>query len=118
MCHSLFGTAGRSLTLDYAGKMCIRDRRTEEALTEQIADTRSEIEHLESVSNALDIALAESDLAQIKEELMAVSYTHLITVSARESQINICSRISNTPPRSISSKMIMIIWETVLNLPQ
>ena len=34
-------------------------KRTEEALTEQIADTRSEIEHLESVSNALDIALAE-----------------------------------------------------------
>ena len=27
-------------------------------LTEQIADTRSEIEHLESVSNALDIALS------------------------------------------------------------
>ena len=49
-------------------------KRTEEALTEQIADTRSEIEHLESVSNALDIALAESDLAQIKEELMEFGY--------------------------------------------
>ena len=49
-------------------------KRTEEALTEQIADTRSEIEHLESVSNALDIALAESDLAQIKEELMEYGY--------------------------------------------
>ena len=49
-------------------------KRTEEALTEQIADTRSEIEHLESVSNALDIALAESDLAQIKEELMQYGY--------------------------------------------
>lgn len=49
-------------------------KRTEEALTEQIADTRSEIDHLESVSNALDIALAESDLAQIKEELMEYGY--------------------------------------------
>lgn len=49
-------------------------KRTEEALTEQIADTQSEIEHLESVSNALDIALAESDLAQIKEELTEYGY--------------------------------------------
>ena len=52
-------------------------KRTEEALTEQIADTRSEIEHLESVSNALDIALAESDLAQIKEELMEYGYIYV-----------------------------------------
>ena len=44
-------------------------KRTEEALTEQLADTESEIEHLESISNALDIARAESDLSQIKEEL-------------------------------------------------
>lgn len=44
-------------------------KRTEEALTEQIADTESEIEHLESISNALDIARAENDLSQIKEEL-------------------------------------------------
>lgn len=49
-------------------------KRTEEALTEQIADTQSEIEHLESISNALDIALAESDLAQIKEELTEYGY--------------------------------------------
>ena len=44
-------------------------KRTEEALTGQIAETESEIEHLESISNALDIARAESDLSQIKEEL-------------------------------------------------
>lgn len=49
-------------------------KRTEEALTEQLADTKSEIEHLESVSNALDIARAESDLAQIKEELIQYGY--------------------------------------------
>ena len=34
------------------------------------ARTRKEIEHLESVSQALDIALSEADLVQIKEELM------------------------------------------------
>ncbi len=49
-------------------------KRTEEALTEQIADTQSEIEHLESISNALDIAVAESDLSQIKEELTEYGY--------------------------------------------
>ncbi len=49
-------------------------KRTEEALTTQIADTESEIEHLESISNALDIARSESDLAQIKEELTQYGY--------------------------------------------
>ena len=49
-------------------------KRTEEALTEQIADTENEIEHLESISNALDIALAESDLSQIKQELTEYGY--------------------------------------------
>ena len=39
-------------------------KRTEEALKEQLEETRSEIDHLESISNALDIALAESDLAR------------------------------------------------------
>ena len=39
-------------------------KRTEEAVTEQITDTESEISHLESISNALDIARSESDLSQ------------------------------------------------------
>lgn len=49
-------------------------KRTEEALTEQLADTQSEITHLESISNALNIALEESDLAQIKDELTEYGY--------------------------------------------
>lgn len=49
-------------------------KRTEEALTEQLLDTQSEIDHLESVSNALDIAISESDLSQIKEELTEYGY--------------------------------------------
>lgn len=49
-------------------------KRTEEALTTQLADTESEIEHLESISNALDIARSESDLSQIKEELTQYGY--------------------------------------------
>ncbi len=49
-------------------------KRTFEALTEQIMETKQEIDHLESVSAALDIALKEEDLVQIKEELMEYGY--------------------------------------------
>lgn len=49
-------------------------KRTFEAVTEQISETRQEIDHLESISAALDIALLEEDLIQIKEELMEYGY--------------------------------------------
>ncbi|MDO5335838.1 MAG: NFACT RNA binding domain-containing protein [Eubacteriales bacterium] len=61
-------------------------KRTEEALTEQLSDTESEIEHLESISNALDIALAESDLAQIKEELTEYGYIRRHVSGAKKKQ--------------------------------
>lgn len=49
-------------------------KRTQEALEEQIKETTEEIQHLESISNALDIAREESDLSQIKEELTEFGY--------------------------------------------
>ena len=49
-------------------------KRTEEALTQQTAETKSEIEHLESIAASLDIALMESDLTEIKEELAEAGY--------------------------------------------
>lgn len=49
-------------------------KRTEEAVTEQLAETKAEIDYLESVSTSLDIALSESDLSQIKEELTESGY--------------------------------------------
>lgn len=49
-------------------------KRTYEAVSELLTETRKEIEHLESVSQALDIALSEADLVQIKEELMECGY--------------------------------------------
>ena len=49
-------------------------KRTFEALTIQIAETQEEISHLESISNALDIARQESDLAAIKQELTEYGY--------------------------------------------
>ena len=49
-------------------------KRTAQALEEQIADTESEILHLESIQAALDIARQENDLSQIKEELTEYGY--------------------------------------------
>lgn len=49
-------------------------KRTYEALSQLIEEVKAEIDHLESISNALDIALHEEDLAQIKEELTESGY--------------------------------------------
>lgn len=49
-------------------------KRTCEAMTELIQDTKNEIQHLESISTSLDIAVSEDDLAQIKEELIQYGY--------------------------------------------
>lgn len=49
-------------------------KRTYEALSELIRQTEDEIRHLESISTALDIALSEEDLVQIKEELTEYGY--------------------------------------------
>lgn len=49
-------------------------KRTYEALTELTKQVKDEIEHLESISTALDIALQEEDLVQIKEELTENGY--------------------------------------------
>ena len=44
-------------------------KRTFEAQSQLIEETKQEIEHLESISTSLDIALKEEDLTQIKQEL-------------------------------------------------
>ncbi|WP_461811791.1 Rqc2 family fibronectin-binding protein [Faecalimonas sp.] len=51
-----------------------KQKRTFEALNELIKETKDDITYLESVSNALDIALSEDDLLQIKEELIESGY--------------------------------------------
>ncbi len=51
-----------------------KQKRTYEALTQLIEETQEDITYLESVSNALDIALSEDDLMQIKEELISAGY--------------------------------------------
>ena len=49
-------------------------KRTYEALSQLTMETKAEVDHLESVSSALDIALEENDLVQIKEELIEYGY--------------------------------------------
>lgn len=49
-------------------------KRTYEALTELVQQTHEEIEHLESIQNALDIAVSADDLIQIKDELIEFGY--------------------------------------------
>lgn len=51
-----------------------KQKRTFEALSSLIQETLEDITYLESVSNALDIALSEDDLSQIKEELIGAGY--------------------------------------------
>lgn len=55
---------------DKYGKM----KRTYEALSELTVEVKAEIEHLESILAALDIAQQEDDLVQIKEELIESGY--------------------------------------------
>lgn len=49
-------------------------KRTSEALEGLIEETHSQIVHLESIQNALDIAVSSDDLVQIKEELMEYGF--------------------------------------------
>lgn len=49
-------------------------KRTYEALSELTVQVKEEIEHLESILTALDIAQQEEDLVQIKEELIESGY--------------------------------------------
>ena len=51
-----------------------KQKRTFEAVTEQLEQTKAEVEHLESISTSMDIARLEEDLVQIKEELMEYGY--------------------------------------------
>ncbi len=49
-------------------------KRTFEALSALTLEVKSEIDHLESISNSLDIAQKEEDLLEIKEELTESGY--------------------------------------------
>ena len=62
-------------------------KRTYEALTDQVRETKTEIDHLESINAALLIALKEEDLVQIKEELMEYGYVKRRNTGAKKPRI-------------------------------
>ena len=49
-------------------------KRTYEALSELIVETKKQIDHLESILTSLDMATSETDLTEIKEELIEYGY--------------------------------------------
>lgn len=71
-------------------------KRTYEALSELIEETRDEINHLESISTSLDIAVSKDDLIQIKEELVQSGYMKKKHTSKKE-------KIKSKPFHYISS---------------
>lgn len=71
-------------------------KRTFEALTKLTKETKDEIDHLASVSTALDIAVKEEDLVQIKEELIESGYIRRKGNAKRE-------KITSRPFHYISS---------------
>lgn len=72
-------------------------KRTAEALSTLLVETREEIEHLESIATALDIAVSESDLTQIKQELTAYGYIKKHAAGTRR------ERVTSRPFHYISS---------------
>lgn len=75
-------------------------KRTFEALTKFTEETKEELEHLESISAALDIALQEEDLIQLKEELMEYGYMKRKFLSKKDAKKQ---RITSKPFHYISS---------------
>ena len=73
-----------------------KQKRTFEALSELSKETLGDINYLESVQTALDIALTEEDLAQIREELAGAGY-----IRRRFTKKKV--RIKNEPLHYISS---------------
>lgn len=67
---TLTATENAKKYFDKYGKL----KRTFEALFDLTKEVKREIDHLESISAALDIALMEEDLAQIREELTESGY--------------------------------------------
>ena len=49
-------------------------KRTKEALTTLLQETRDEIEHLDTILMSMDFAMSEADLSQIRQELVASGY--------------------------------------------
>ncbi len=63
-------------------------KRTYEALSEITVETKHEMEHLESISTALELATSENDLKEIKEELIQFGYIRRRTTDKKTKLTN------------------------------
>lgn len=72
-------------------------KRTFEATSKLVEETQAEIDHLESILTSLDIAIAEEDLVQLKEEMIESGYIH------RKGPAGKKVRITSSPFHYISS---------------
>ena len=73
-----------------------KQKRTFEALSRFCQETKDDITYLESIQTSLDIALTESDLSEIKEELASSGYIKRRQTRKKE-------KIRNEPLHYISS---------------
>ena len=76
-------------------------KRTFDALTTQLSDTREELTHLESIKTALDIATEEDDLTALKHELTEYGYIRRrFTSGSRklEKKVNVKKTNSKSKP--------------------
>lgn len=74
-------------------------KRTSEALAVQIAETKENIEHLESVQTALAIARTEADLSAIRDELVETGYIRRLSSGKKKAK----SPLKSKPLHYISS---------------
>lgn len=73
-----------------------KQKRTYEALTKYLEETKSELQYLESIMTSLDIAQKEADLIQIKEEMAEAGYVKRKTKDKRV-------KVHNKPFHYVSS---------------
>ncbi len=78
-------------------------KRTYEALSNFIEETKMDLIHLDSIRTSLDIAMAEEDLAQLKEELMEYGYMKRRFVTGKPGVKNKKQKITSKPFHYISS---------------
>lgn len=78
-------------------------KRTYEALSNFIEETKTDLVHLDSIRTSLDIALAEEDLVELKEELMEYGYMRRRHISRRPGAKNKKQKITSKPFHYISS---------------
>lgn len=75
-------------------------KRTCEALTDLIEETRSEVQHLESIATSIDLAGSVEDLVEIKQEMYQSGYTKKNAVNPKNGKKQ---KVTSKPHHYLSS---------------